>query len=77
MANVYHGGLTPTAPDWRDVRSASKGDIRDAQTTIRKSGDRQPAVRRRTERCAAEITHCSATIRHRNKSGGRQPAVRF
>jgi hypothetical protein len=40
-----------------------------------KSGGRQPAVRRRTERCAANITHCSPTTRRTNKSGGRQPAV--
>jgi len=44
VADVYHGGLTPTAPGWRDVRSASKSDICDAQTTTHKSGDRQPAV---------------------------------
>jgi hypothetical protein len=44
VAEVYHGGLTPTAPGRRDVRSASKSDICHAQTTIYKSGGRQPAV---------------------------------
>jgi hypothetical protein len=50
-------------------------DLRPGDAHATKSGGRQPAVGRRTERCAANITHCSPTTRRTNKSGGRQPAV--
>jgi hypothetical protein len=40
-----------------------------------KSGGRQPAVVRRTERCAVATALCSTTTGPTTKSGGREPAV--
>jgi hypothetical protein len=79
IAKVYHGGLTPPAPGWRDVCSASKSDIYDAQTNVHKSGGRQPAVGRiRTcngDRFLQTDYVSRRTVASRTTAGSRQPLL--
>jgi hypothetical protein len=66
-----HGGLTPPALALRCERpSAKQRFLRCTNVHSPRSGGRQPAVVRRTERCAVATALCWTTTGPTTKSGG-------
>jgi hypothetical protein len=55
--------------------AAKKRFLRCTNARSPRSSDRQPAVARSYDRCAARSECCSATSEHTTRSGGREPAV--
>jgi hypothetical protein len=72
--NISHGRLTPTALGARRYARPENSAICDAQTTIHKSGGRQPAVGSGNA-LATATWHSSENLRAGTRSGDRQPAV--